>query len=723
MYQVLRKGLKNIVVEQVPEPTVGQGEVKIKTAFSLISTGTEVSGLHPEGLAKEVIRERDQIRTLVGRAIREQGVVETSQAILDKFSELSITGYSGAGIVVAKSNEVVDLDIGEKVAYGGLQTGHAEIVCAPRNLVAAVPSGVNLREASLTTVGSIALHAVRNARISLGDCVGVVGLGLVGQLVVQLAKISGARVFGIDLKKERMKKAKEHGAELAIHASENPKRVMATLTGGQGLDSVIVCASSKDAQPLEMAIDLSRSRARIVVVGIVKMEIPWESVFLKELGLVVSRAYGPGSYDPAYEKKGLDYPIDYVRWTENRNMEEFMRLLRDKQIVLGGIMTHEFPMKEAPTVYEKMVSGAEDIIAAVLSYSDSGEDEEVIKTKGLIEISRRNDTVQADKLNVGLIGLGNIARWVHLPNVLKHPKLLLRGVCTLKGYKAKHFGIRFKSEYCCTDYKQILEDQNVHVVMICTRHNLHASMAIEALKAGKHVFLEKPMAMTLEECVDVVRLVRETGLGFAVNFNRRYSQMYQLAKIAISGKGPKLISIRMNSPDMSGTYWMMDPAEGGGAILGEGCHFFDLMAWFADSDPVSIFANNLELPEDKIGSNNNLASTIAFEDGSVGGFVYETLGHRNLGSERVEVSCGGTTALVEDVRRLWIWNGDGSRPKRRKRMKAEKGHYQLLDDFVEGVFDGRNFEKEALQGAKATLCAIAALRSLETGVPETIESL
>lgn len=606
MLQVLRKGLKEIVVEEVPEPSIGPGEVKIKTAYSLISSGTEIAGLHSEGLAKEVIRERDRLSTLIGRAVKEQGIIKTTQAIFDKFKELSITGYSGAGVVIEKSPGISDLDLGQRVAYGGVQTGHAEIVCVPRNLVVPVPEVVDLREASLTTVGSIALHAVRNAEITIGDSVAVIGLGLIGQLVVQLVRISGARVFGIDLKKERLDLAINHGAEIALPALENPKAVLNTLTGGQGVDAVIVCASSKTSEPLEMALDIARSRARVVIVGSVKMEMNRETVYRKELRFMVSRAYGPGSYDPAYEKKGIDYPIDYVRWTENRNMEAFLRLLKEGRVQTRHIITHEFPIQEAPVAFQRLASGEAGILGAVLRYPDSGRIEKPKETKISLIASSKKNAPERDQLRVGIIGLGNIARWVHLPNVSKHPKLVLRGVCTPKGYSAKHLGARFRSEYCSTDYKEVIEDSNIDVVMICTRHDLHASISIEALNAGKHVFVEKPMAMTKEDCANLVKAVRETRLGFMVNFNRRYSPMYQSAKLATSGKGPKLMSIRMNSPDMTASSWVMDPVEGGGAILGEGCHFFDLMAWFTDSKPVSIFANNLVMPQDALTGKNNV---------------------------------------------------------------------------------------------------------------------
>jgi predicted dehydrogenase len=436
---------------------------------------------------------------------------------------------------------------------------------------------------------------------------------------------------------------------------------------------------------------------------------------------MVSRAYGPGSYDPDYEKKGIDYPIDYVRWTENRNMGEFLRLLKEGRVQTKHIITHEFPLQEAPVAFQQLASGDGGIVGAVLRYPDSDLKEGIKRATIPLSISSRKVFSQKSQLRVGIVGLGNIARWVHLPSIDKHPKLILRGVCTPKGYVAKHLGIRFKSEYCSTDYREIIEDPDIDAVVISTRHDLHASIAIEALNVGKHVFVEKPMAMNREDCASIVQLVRETGLGFMVNFNRRYSPIYQMAKGAISGKGQRLISIRMNSPDITDSSWIMDPIEGGGAILGEGCHFFDLMAWFVEFEPVSIFAQNLSLPQDTLTSESNLTCTISFEDGSVGSLVYETVGNRGLGSERVEISAAGTSVVVEDMKRLWVWGGPGPGVKQKKSWKAEKGYYEILNDFVDGVLKGRNYEKEALAGAKATLCALAALRSVETGLPEKVE--
>lgn len=720
MLQVLRKGLKEIVVEEVPESLLRTGEVKIRTAYSLISSGTELAGIHAEGVLKKMVEDRQRIGKLVGRAVLSQGLRNTAEAVLDKFSELTITGYSGAGIVIDRSESAADFEIGAKVAYGGASAGHAEIICVPRNLAARVPDGVSLKQAALTTVGSIALHAVRNAQISIGDSVCVIGLGLIGRLVVQIARAAGARAFGIDINRERMEQAAQDGLEGAFHASEDPGAILSR-TGGIGFDSVVVCASGRSPAPMGLAVATTRSRGRIIVVGMVRLEVSWEEAYRKEIRIIVSRAYGPGSYDPLYEKHGVDYPIDYVRWTENRNMVEFMRLIECRLVDTDRILTHEFRIRDAAEAYRLLAQGTGKIVGAVLSYDGCREETTAGKTRIAVASRSRAERPTGDRMRVGLIGLGNIASWVHLPNVRRHPELDLQGVCTPKGYRAKHFGRRFKSGYCTTDYRQILDDPDIDIVLICTRNNTHARMALEALEAGKHVFLEKPAAMTREECLRLCEAVEKTGLGFAVNFNRRFSPMYGMVREHFKDLGPRMISMRMNSPDMRGDYWMMDPEEGGGPILGEACHFFDLMRWLAGSDPLTVYADGLKGDADRRLGAGNLVCSVTFGNGSSGSLLYETVGSRDLGSERLEISAAGKSAVVEDMTAMRIY--DGLSGVRRRKLRPEKGYYETLDDFVRAIKEGRSCTEEALNGAKATLCALAALKSVESRVPEPIEQL
>ncbi|MDD5232435.1 MAG: bi-domain-containing oxidoreductase [Syntrophales bacterium] len=721
MLQVLRKGLKEIVLEEVPEPTSAQGEVKIASAYTIISSGTEIAGLHREGLVRAAFRDRHRLTRLIRRAVTEQGPFKTAEAMLDKLSELSITGYSGSGYIIERSPDVLDLRTGERVAFGGINTGHAEIVCASRNLVAAVPDEVGLKEASLTTLGSIALHAVRNAQITIGDAVAVVGAGLIGQIVIQLARISGARVFGIDIDPARLKQAASLGAELALDASSAGGLGNAVLrrTGGKGADAVIVCASSRTSRPLETAMDIARSRARIVVVGMIRMEMSWEKAFRKELKVLVSRAYGPGSYDAEYEKRGIDYPIDYVRWTENRNMNEFLRLLKERRIDTERIISHEFPFRDAPEAFRMISAGDSRIVGAVLRHPERvGAGEE--KNPESVPVPAGKAKTNRSRLKVGVIGIGNIARWVHLPNVKRHPDLELSAVCTNKGYRARYFGDRYHSRYCATDYRRILDDREIDMVIVCTRHDSHARIAGEALQSGKHVFLEKPMAMTVEDCRMLVRAARDSGLGLQVNFNRRFSPLHCMAREAVSGKEPKLISIRMNSPDMTESYWMTDEKEGGGAVLGEGCHFFDLMAWYAGSEPVSIFARSVREPDSPVISRSNIACTVSFENGSVGSLVYQTIGGRGLGPERTEISACGCTVVVDDFRRICVWNGISHAPHRKWKFRSEKGHYENLDSFIKKIRSGAGFDEEAAAGARATICALSALESVRTELPVRI---
>ena len=493
-------------------------------------------------------------------------------------------------------------------------------------------------------------------------------------------------------------------------------------TAGIGFDAVIVCASSQTSQPMELALRTVRSRGRIVVVGMIRVSIDWEEAYKKEVRIMVSRAYGPGSYDPLYEQGGIDYPIDYVRWTENRNMAEFMRLIQTGSVSAEKMITHEYPVEKAPEAYRELAQRDGRMIGAVLRYREQGDDP---GGRGRIPVSNQAGKSAAmpssSALRVGVIGLGNIATWVHLPNIRRHPDLVLHGVCTTKGYRAKHLGKRFRSAYCTTDFQEIIRDPKIDLVFICTRNNTHAKIALEALKAGKHVFLEKPAALTREECLRLCDAVNGTGLAFMVNYNRRFSSMYAEAREYFRERNPKLISVRMNSPDMKGDYWMMNPEEGGGAILGEACHFFDLMSWYAACAPVSIYADHLGDARDLQASRNNLACSVTFGNGSIGNLVYMTVGSAESGSERVEVSAGGHSARVEDASRLEIWNGSSVR--RKKSFRPDKGYYGTLEYFVQGIASGKSFLEEARSGSLATLCALAALKSAESHSPERIETV
>ena len=417
MKQVLRKGLKDIVVDEVPDPVLLPHHVLIRPFYSLISSGTETADIHQEGVLKEVAENPSHLRK-VWEVMKQNGPVRTVAEVRAKFSEYAALGYSGAGVVVDRHETVTDLEIGDRVAYGGEGTGHGETILAGRNLVVKVPEEVAFEHACFTTLGSIAMNSVRIAQIGVGDRVAVVGLGLVGQLVAQLARAQGGVVIAIDVKPERVELAQTLGADHALVGSSTTPTDVSSLTDGRGADCVIVAAASKSPLPAQQAIRMCRDRGRVVIVGAVPLDLPRDEMYIKELQLLMSRAYGPGSYDPSYEKQGRDYPLAYVRWTENRNMEEFLRLVARGRVELQPLITHRFALEEAAEAYQTIMDPARNSLAVLLRYPVTNTERETVPAfspQRRIEAAAHTAT-QTESLGVALVGAGNLARWVHLPN-------------------------------------------------------------------------------------------------------------------------------------------------------------------------------------------------------------------------------------------------------------------------------------------------------------------
>ncbi|MEJ7576981.1 MAG: bi-domain-containing oxidoreductase [Pyrinomonadaceae bacterium] len=716
MKQVLRKGLKDIVVGEVPDPVVIPHHVLIKPFSSLISSGTETADIHQEGVIKEVAENPSHLRK-VWEVMKQQGPVRTAAEVRAKFSEYAALGYSGAGIVVDKHPTVSDLEVGVRVAYGGEGTGHGETILAGRNLVVSVPDSVPFEHACFTTLGSIAMNSVRIANIGVGDVVAVIGLGLIGQLVAQLVRLQGGMVVAIDIKQDRIELARQLGADYALLGSSSIPEEVSALTSGRGVDCVIVAAASKSSAPVQQAIKICRDRGRLVVVGAVPLDLPRDEMYVKELQLFMSRAYGPGSYDSLYEKHGQDYPVAYVRWTENRNMEEFLRQIALGRVQLQPLITHQFPLEEAAKAYQTIMDPASDSLAVILQYpaassSTATDFEPRRKVDAALRTSARSD------LRVALVGSGNLARWVHLPNLRKIDGVSLRAVHSSSGARGKSYAERFGAAYSCSDYDEILRDPEIDVVLIVSRHQHHFSQAHAALQAGKHVFLEKPMALTDGECQLLWRAVEDTGKQLTVGFNRRFAPYYIEQKKHLAHRtGPAVINCRMNSPGLSGTFWAADPAIGG-ALLGEGCHFVDLMYWLLDSEPISVSAYCLPLgKKDPIGENNVVAS-FRFADGSIGNLTYCTVGSKTSGGEHVEAFAQGIGVITEDFKRVTI----GANMKRtRTSWWAEKGHAAQLELFLKGVRAGEPPQVTARDGARATVACLRMLESAKTLSPCAID--
>lgn len=714
MKQVLRRGLKEIVTEDVPDPILRPHHVLIRTAYSLISSGTESASLHQDGVFAELRHNPSHLHKLAAVA-RTVGPLRTLSEVKAKFSEYAVLGYSGAGVVVQAHPTVDDLEPGRLVAFGGEGSGHGETVLAGRTLVVPVPEGVPLEQASFATLGSIALHAVRVAGIGLGETVAVIGLGIVGQLVAQLARLHGATVVGIDLKPDRIELARRLGADHAL--TPDSAGEIRALMGGRGADRVIVAAAAKSATPCLQALELCAERGRLVIVGAVPLEFPWHQMYMKEIRLFMSRAYGPGSYDPAYEQLARDYPIAYVRWTENRNMAEFLRLVSLGRISVGPLVTHQFTIDQANAAYRTILDPTARSLAVLLRYP-AADAPVTTPFAPRRRIAVRATPHGAGAFRVGLVGAGNLARWVHLPIIQKTRGMELRAVCSASGARGLGYATRFGARYCCSDYEELLRDPDVDLVFIVTRNQHHAAQAIAALEAGKHVFVEKPMALTEEECRRIGQTVEATGRQLTVGFNRRFSPFYLEQKRRLRDRiMPLVVNCRVNSPGISGSYWMADPAIGG-AILGEACHFVDLMYWLLDSEPVAVSACTLPTGRPHPVGQNNLVATFRFADGSIGSLTYCTVGSRTSGGERVEVFGEGLGVMVEDFTRLDV---RASTRRARSHWRPDKGYAALIAAFMQALRDGNAPPVTVRDGARATMGCLAMLESACDLTPRTID--
>lgn len=707
MKQVIRRGLKEIIVDEVADPTVTSNHALVRPFYSLISSGTETADIHTDNILKEVADNPSHLQT-VWNVMMKTDPVSTFNEVRAKFKDYAVLGYSGAGIIVEKDEKITDLSVGQRVAYGGEGTGHGETINVGRNLLARIPDNVSFQEACFTTLGAIAMNSVRLAEINIGDTVAVIGLGLIGQLVAQLVRCQGGVVIAIDLDPNRVNMAKETGADFGLAASDATVQEVRALTSGRGADCVIVAAASASAKPLQQGVSMARDRGRVIMVGACPIEIPRAEMYVKELSFMVSRAYGPGSYDPTYEKQGVDYPISYVRWTENRNMEEFLRLVSVGRVNLKPLISHEYALEEAPKAYDTIMNGnGKAALAVVLKYPVNESANALEAYQPTRKIVVNHEPVRKDEIKFAMVGAGNLAKWAHLPAIQKIAGASLHAVYSNRGAQGKAYAMRFGAKYSTSDYEQILQDADIDAILISSRHKDHAKQAIDALNAGKHVFIEKPMAVTIEECRAIYEAVQTSGKRLMVGFNRRFAPYYQEMKNNLKGRtSPMVVSTRMNSPGIENG-WAAEKSQGG-VVLGEGCHFVDLMFWLTESEPLSVSAYGF--------GEHNVAATIKFADGSIGNFTYTVVGSETSGGEMVEVFAPGVNVLSEDFKRLVV-----KKKKRDARSKffAAKGYQEQLESFVKSLKNGTETAVTAIDGTRATLGCLLMLESVRTGEAQT----
>ena len=712
--QTLKTGV--VEVNDVPVPSLSDSFVLVANRSSVISAGTEKTKIDmgKKNLLQKARARPDLVKQVL-KKIQTEGFAKTFQTVNSRLNSPSPLGYSCAGSVVAVGGLVAGIKPGDRVACGGADyANHADYVAVPKNLVVRVPDAVTNEEAAFTTVGSIALQGVRLAEPKLGETFLVLGLGLLGQIAVQLLRANGCHVLATDLDASLVTKAQSFGA-VGIAPGADVVATCLNATGSHGVDGVLVCAGSSSNQPIELCGAVTRSKGRVVVVGAVRMDIPREDYFKKEISVVISRSYGPGRYDPAYEENGHDYPLPYVRFTEQRNMQTFLELIAQGRVDVKSLITHRFSVEEAAQAYS-IIEGkkTEPYLGIVLNYQPESLQEQAAR------ISTASEPVKKEKIGVSFVGAGNYATASLLPPMRDSGEVDFRGLVTSSGRTAQGVASQFGFRFCAGQLGELLAD-DTDAVVITTRHDAHARAVIASLNAHKHVYVEKPLALNVQELAGVHQaFAQSNGVQLMVGFNRRFAPCTQdVVKHFAGVNSPLVVNIRVNAGAIPATHWIQDPKVGGGRLIGEGCHFVDLAMALTRSAPKSIFAVGTDKSDKSALLNDNVMISMTFENGSVANIAYVADGSKAMSKEFVEVFGGGKAATINDFREVKLFDGD-SNEQTLKKSGQDKGQKAMLAAWVQGLKTGQPcVAYETLM--QASLATVLAVESLTVAAPLAVD--
>ena len=705
LLQNMRDG--KAVVEEVPVPTARRGMALVQTAASLVSAGTErmVVEFAEKSLVGKARSRPDLVRQVLEKAQRE-GVIGTMQAALNRLDQPMALGYSSAGTIIALGEDMQGFNVGDRAACaGGGYAVHAEYAVVPRNLLARLPEEVDFESGAFATLGAIAMHGFRLAEAQVGERLGIIGMGLLGLLAAQIAEAAGCRVLGIDTDAKRVELARSLGLQAARR--EDGEAAAAAFTGSRGFDVVLICADTPSDDPVELAGAIARDRARVVATGAVGLTLPRKIYYEKELSFINSRSYGPGRYDASYEEDGRDYPAGYVRWTEGRNLESVVELMAAGKLRVKPLITHRFPIEDAVRAYEVITGKAgEPFLGVVLTYEGGKRKEE-----RRMEFPR-GATRPAAAIKLGVLGAGLYANATLLPAIKDLAEIELAGIVSAGGLHAQHSAKKFGFKYAASSDEEILNDPEINTVAILTRHNTHAELAVRALQAGKHVFVEKPLAVDNDQLSVISnQLEKDEGCILTVGFNRRFAPLAQQLRTSLAGRHePLYMHYRVNAGYLPLNHWTQDPEIGGGRIIGEGCHFVDFLTFLAGAVPMRVSAHGL--PGNGKYREDNVSMTFTFPDGSVGVVDYLANGDKAFPKERLEVFCGGEVAVLDDFRSLQIVK-DGRRRDIRLRGQ-DKGWKNEMAAFARAIHEGGAplIPYEQLLGVtEATFAALESIRN------------
>jgi len=673
----------DILVMDVPKPSCKNEGILVETIYSLVSAGTERSLIDfgKKNLILKAKERPDQVKKVIDK-MKTDGVITAVKAAFNKLDEPLPLGYSGVGKVIEVGKGCIEFKVGNLVAIAGtLHANHAEINYVPKNLAVKLPSDFeNIEEASFIALGAVAMQGIRQAEVELGDKVAVIGLGLLGQIACQILHAYGNEVIGIDINDEQYKIGKEYINHFINSSEEDALSKVMNITNGYGVDKILITAATTSNQPIEFSAEIARDRAIISMVGVTEMEIPRRSFYEKELTFKLSRSYGPGRYDETYEEKSIDYPIGYVRWTEKRIMEEFIRLIYTKRINMKKLITHNFEIDKAPEAYKMITENPnkEKYLGVIFSYPNNEE-----KNKNIIVKSK---VKSQDKIGIGLIGSGNFARSTILPNLTKIDDFELVGLSTSGSTSAGQTVKKYDFKYSTTEYKKLLEDKDIDLIIIATPHNTHAKFAIEALDAGKHVYVEKPLAINMEQLEQVKEAYERNSQHLIVGFNRRFSPFAKWIKEKLqTDKFTTLIQYTINAGEIPKDHWINEPTVGGGRIIGEVCHFIDFCRYLTGSKIKNVSTFTVNANSEKYINNDNISMNIEFANGSLANIIYTSMGPKSYPKENVRVFTNGNVAELENFVKAEIYKG--GRKIKKSKLQQDKGfieEYEYIRDIIKG---------------------------------------
>lgn len=720
-------------IADVPSPALEPEGMLIQTAWSVISAGTEKTSASTAqaSLVGKARARPDLVQKVIGQ-IKRQGLLETYRLVKDRLSVPMELGYSCAGTVVAVGDKVCEFRVGDRVACaGGGYASHAEINYVPNNLAAIIPGNVSTRDAAYSTIGAIAMQGVRQSQASVGDRVMVVGLGLIGQLTVQILRAAGCRVVGVDISDFAVQKCLMSERALAADGVDDMKdrrlialnsntqdveSIVSSFTDGFGVDQVIITAGAKDSGPLMLAGNVVRDRGCIVIVGAVPVDIPRSPFYEKEVEIRFSRSYGPGRYDPEYEEKGRDYPIGYVRWTERRNIESFLQLLSERKIDLTAITTHSFDLENASAAYRLLLDGNEPYLGMLLKYRETAEPAPREKLTG----DSAGPLTASRSVTVGFIGLGKFAQSFLLPHLVRAESVQLKTVVNSSGVSASTAMRKNRFLQCGTEPSALFEDASINTVFVASRHDSHANFVLSALRALKNVYVEKPLCLTMAELASIEKAYQAAqphGARLMVGYNRRFAPLSVQLKGQLNRRArPCSLLYRINAGMIPRNHWIQDPEVGGGRILGEVCHFVDYVLFASGSTVNTVYASAARYDQADIPDQDTLQINLTLNDGSLATILYLCDGDRSVPKEWIEISADGATYQIDDFRAGSVFR-HGRHAKLASGMKQDKGYQGEILRFLDSI---RRQEaapipaEDIFHGMRVTF---AVQESLRTGQP------